>query len=671
MMLFALVVERPPLEWSGFLGAASQWVQDAGLYAFIWLVLLAASYALVPEFRHRSKWGALHSTMTALGVAAIIGFIVFLVLLRMYGKVPDVNFKRAVDFNNPNAPPPETYTTAEKTALGLAGLAAILACALPLVRDLFQNRVVFRRIWALSRLSIKEAWSRGIVWVCAIVPLIYLYADWYISSHAEDQLRTRISIAYFSMTILFLVSAGLLGSFSIPADIMNQNIFTIVTKPVERYEIVLGRFLGYGLLLLVELLGLTAISCLYIGRGLSEQAKEESYHARVPLYAREVYFYNTGFRDRGTNVGREWAYRTYITGVNPQLGNTKTQYAIWSFDQLPSALLRRAGDELVPIEFTFDIFRTTTGQEGKGVYCSFTVAKGTVTPEELEALLKPGSAFRTELNNRYAKQRVNDEEKDQKIQDDIRWQLFKEYGIYQKEGISIKDYHTQSLMVPAKFFSETASTYKETAVDEDNKPIPMMRVIVNVENDRFSRLQLVGMAKHDLYILVEDRDFFLNFFKGSLCIYMLTLIVLGLAVVCSTYLSGIVSLLLTAFLCIGGLFLPFVQSLAEGKGEGGGPGESIYRLLHKTPTSVQLDQQSTTVSVITKADAVYQWWLRLVLNVLPDVGLFSPKDYVANGFDLTWGTLLLLNNILPAIAYLAPWLLLSYYLIKSREIANP
>ena len=84
-----------------------------------------------------------------------------------------------------------------------------------------------------------------------------------------------------------------------------------------------------------------------------------------------------------------------------------------------------------------------------------------------------------------------------------------------------------------------------------------------------------------------------------------------------------------------------------------------------------LDQQSTTISVITNADALYQWWLRLVLNVLPDVGTFSPKDYVANGFDLTWGTLLLLNNILPAIAYLAPWLLLSYYLIKSREIANP
>ena len=210
----------------------------------------------------------------------------------------------------------------------------------------------------------------------------------------------------------------------------------------------------------------------------------------MPLYGRELYFYNTGTRDRGTNVGREWAYRTYITGINPQLGNTKTQYAIWSFDQLPNSLSRRDGEELVPVEFTFDIFRTTTGQEGKGVYCSFTFAKGNITPEELENLLKPGSAFRNELNNRYAKQRVNDEEKDKKIQDDIRWQLFKEFGIYQKEGVSIKDYHTQSLAVPAKFFAEAAASYKADAPpDDDGKPVPSMRVIVNVENDRFSRLQ--------------------------------------------------------------------------------------------------------------------------------------------------------------------------------------
>jgi hypothetical protein len=63
--------------------------------------------------------------------------------------------------------------------------------------------------------------------------------------------------------------------------------------------------------------------------------------------------------------------------------------------------------------------------------------------------------------------------------------------------------------------------------------------------------------------------------------------------------------------------------------------------------------------------------LRLTLNLIPDVSQFYMKDYVANGFDITWGPLLLLNIFLPVLGYLAPWLLLAYYLMMSREIANP
>ena len=87
--------------------------------------------------------------------------------------------------------------------------------------------------------------------------------------------------------------------------------------------------------------------------------------------------------------------------------------------------------------------------------------------------------------------------------------------------------------------------------------------------------------------------------------------------------------------------------------------------------AVPLDRQSAAIDALLKGDVVYRWWLRFIKNAIPDVGQFYPKDYVANGFDITWGTLLLLNNILPAVAYLLPWALLAYYLMKSREIANP
>src|SRR5262249_29670480 len=153
----------------------------------------------------------------------------------------------------------QAYTWGQEFALTLAGAFAIIAVSFPVVQTLVR-RVRFRRVWALSRLSIKEAWSKGIIWVALIIPLIYLYSDWYLNpSEFKNQLAQRVKVVYFALTVLFVLSALLLGSFNIPTDVKNQTIHTIVTKPVERYEIVLGRFLGYALLLLVELAALTGL----------------------------------------------------------------------------------------------------------------------------------------------------------------------------------------------------------------------------------------------------------------------------------------------------------------------------------------------------------------------------------------------------------------------------
>jgi hypothetical protein len=678
MIFGALVIERPPLQWNGFLGAVGQWLQDAGMYAFVWLFLLALSYALVPEFRHRSRWGWLHNTMTGLAAVAVVLLLVFLFFLARQGRIPDRNVLKVADVTQRPTSQPMTYTAQQKTFLSLAGLCALAACCVPLVRDVVQKRVIFRRIWAIARLSIKEAWSRGIVWVCLIIPLIYLYADWYISAKAEDQLRVRIGIAYFSMSVLFVLTAVLLGAFSIPADIRNQNIFTIVTKPVERYEIVLGRFLGYGLLLLAELVVLTSISYIYVVRGATPQAMEESYHARVPLFGTELYFHNTAKRDAAENVGREWDYRSYIKGRPPGSTSTLIQYAVWSFDDIPAALADP--DREVSVEFSFDIFRTTIGQEGKAVNCRFILASGKLTPEDVDQTVKSGGKYEDELGKllKEAKEKNKAEglggaeldKRNAESRERIEWELREKLGVYQIKNVGVTDYHTQVLVIPGKMF-EILRKEAPTDKDSEGKLKPPMQMFVSVENDYASWQQMVGMARPDLYILVTDRPFWINFFKGALCLFLIAALVLGVAVVCSTYFSGIVSLLLTALLCVGGLFKTFVQSVAEGRSEGGGPLEAFYRLANRQVTAASLDRQSSPIlDVLFRGDALYRGWLRLIMQLIPDVSEYYPKDYVANGFDIG-GSLLVLNFILPVAAYLLPWAVLAYYLIKSREIANP
>src|SRR5262249_27497139 len=75
-----------------------------------------------------------------------------------------------------------------------------------------------------------------------------------------------------------------------------------------------------------------------------------------------------------------------------------------------------------------------------------------------------------------------------------------------------------------------------------------------------SNSQYVGMAKYDLYLLDDEGDFRLNFFKCAVGVWLRLCIVIGLAVTASTYLSGVISFLWCMFLLILGYFQDFIRN---------------------------------------------------------------------------------------------------------------
>ena len=86
-----------------------------------------------------------------------------------------------------------------------------------------------------------------------------------------------------------------------------------------------------------------------------------------------------------------------------------------------------------------------------------------------------------------------------------------------------------------------------------------------------SHTQYVGMAKYDLYLRQDDPSggaekwlFAANFFKGAFGLWLRLGLVLGIAVTLSTYLSGVISLILTGVLYFGGMSLEFIKSVAFG-----------------------------------------------------------------------------------------------------------
>src|SRR5262249_44829285 len=136
----------------------------------------------------------------------------------------------------PPAAPPLTFR--ERLLLTGSGVCALLAVAVVFLRGFLALRG--RRIYAIAKLSFKEALRRRCLYAFSALLLVFLFATWFVPYKPEDQVRTYVQVLYWAMTPLLLLTAAFLAGFSIPTDIRQLTIHTVVTKPVEKFEVVLG-----------------------------------------------------------------------------------------------------------------------------------------------------------------------------------------------------------------------------------------------------------------------------------------------------------------------------------------------------------------------------------------------------------------------------------------------
>ncbi len=630
-----LFVERDPLSWVDVPSGILQWVQSVGGFAFLGLVLwliFGWTRTSVVEKNRIPAWKKI--LFSALAGSGLILFVITI----------------GLRFTNANKYEATQNAKFHENLQILASALCLAAILLPFIFNI--PKFSLMRIFGLAKLSFQEALRRKVIYAFAALLLIFLFASWFIPYKPEDQVRSYVQVVYWAMSPLFLLTSSLLAAFSIPADIKSQTIHTIVTKPVERFEIIVGRFLGFIALMTVVLLIMTATSLLYVIRGIDPAAASESLKARVPLYG-ELSFLNTENDKKGDNVGREWEYRSYIAG--PGMGGKGTATAVWTFPFPPTNLSDR---EKVRAEFTFDIYRTTKGRENRGVACSFTFQtwryrEGDVKiyeREKRQALLSRNGKSDAQIEN----------------------ELAEKYGYYVFPSKPIFDYQTLSLDIPAGLFknASSADNNRATELRSSNRPIEPIKVKVTC----LDPTQYIGMAKYDLYFRADDPDstneklwFSLNFFKGSIGLWLRMCLVTGIAVCLSTYLTGVISLLFTMILYMGGLVQEFIQQVAMGQNPGGGPVESLFRLVRRENMAAPLEQ-TTANQIATASDVFFRWIIRRLLDIIPDVERLDFTVFVAEGFDIS-GTQLILNALI-LVGYLTPWAILAYFLLRWREIAS-
>ncbi|WP_020475352.1 ABC transporter permease [Zavarzinella formosa] len=615
------------------------WMQDVGGFAMLGLVFWLLNGLMNPVYdivNGQKRNRLVTPWMLILSALAIVFYLVTFGLMWWLSGMTDAEI-----FLSRKGRILSLMEWAYEYSFALGGFFAILAFAGPVFMDIPRFRI--GRIYAIAKLSFKEAFRRRIVWVFLSILVLYLFpARWFFREKPEDELKSIIDVTTRGMNVLLISVGLLLASFSIPNDIKSLTIHTIVTKPVERFELVLGRFFGYLGIITMALALMTGLGLLLINTGnLAEEAAEESFKSRVALYG-DMEFSSKKTADFvGIDVGREDVYRKYIAGAS-------SHTAVWSFKNVPDV---SGQTDPMPLEFAFDVYRTTKGEEGRGVFVSFDLMTHKWDPSR-------EAEFNTAMQGL-----VN-----VKPEDPAKWEkvdkVAEEFGRYLFKSLQIYDYHTSSIPVPAGLFRNAASgdPSKDEAIQVGGRPLRRLQVTVRCDTPT----QFVGVAKYDLYILESEGNFSFNYFKGSIGLWFRLIVAIAIAVACSTYLAGVLSFLCALFLFIGGFFLEFIQELALNLNVGGGPFESLTRLINKSVAAAELDP-TPTIRAVKMLDGGYRWVLRRVMNVIPNVDSYGLSEYVAQGFNI--GPEFLLVNFVLLLGYILPWLVAAYYLMKAREIA--
>jgi hypothetical protein len=528
-----------------------------------------------------------------------------------------------------------------------------------------------RRACALALLAIKESIRRRVIVVFAVFILILLFAGWFLDQNSFDPARLYLDFVLTATTYLVLLLALFLSSLSLPADIKSRTVYTVVTKPVRSSEIVLGRILGFMAVGTLLLAVMGVISYVFVVRGVAHthqltvddlQSMEGStggLRGRTSLvqqHRHKVTIDSTG----KTHVDMEHGHTHDLTvlkgegsggGDAYELGQPKGMLmarvpvygklsfldrtgkptdkginvgdewtyrsyidggslaaCVWTFD----GITEEAFPKRLPVEMSIEVFRTHKGDIEKGVPGSLTV-RNPKTGKKLEVRIFESKEYATDS------QEIR---RDLQMPDGKKVDLFEEF---------VNDGQIEIILqcvAPGQYF---------------------------------------GAAQADMYLRAQDASFALNFIKGYYGIWLQMLLVITLGVTFSTFLSGPVAMLATLGALLGGFFNDYMFRLATGQTYGGGPFESIIRILTQQNVTSEMEPGLRT-TVAQSLDQVAEVGLRVLSMILPDFGRFSFAEYVASGFAVSGDTLLTFTC--RAFAFAVPVFIAGYVCLKNREIGK-
>ncbi|MFN6399351.1 MAG: ABC transporter permease [Planctomycetota bacterium] len=522
-------------------------------------------------------------------------------------------------------------------------------------------KMSFRRIFAVAKLAVKESIRKKILVLIAIFIVAMMFAGWYLDPNADYPARLYLSFVLTATNYLVLLLGLFISCFSIPADIKSRTIYTITTKPVRPLEIFLGRVLGFAAIgtLILAIMGL--LSYVFVVRGLdhdhgvesidpSGRSGETSFDnrhrhtytlnaegrgttnevkghrhivtkvgdkvvvggpiddltARIPIYAKGLSFTGRdGEINEGYNVGYMSEYQKYIEGDS-------LSRAVWRFEGVDKSLFK----DVMLYDLTISAFRTYKGDivTPVGGLIHFRSVDGKVKSED--------------------------------------------------EPFKVKEFQVDRRSVRTKLKGFIEDKPSDLDFFKDIAPDGNFEVVIRCQD----RGQYLGMAAADIYLRPADLQFWWNFVKGYISIWLQMFIVICFGVMFSTFLSGPVAVIATVAALVLGFFGFFVDDLVETTSKGGGPIESLIRLPTQMGSQIDLDLGNEALQTgILMVDRGILAAVSQLKNAVPNFSQLDTANFVAYGYNLFGG--LLARHLTIAFGYFVLTALVSYFFLKTREMA--
>ena len=106
------------------------------------------------------------------------------------------------------------------------------------------------RVWALATNTVTQLLRMRILWFLVVFSIIAVGAGFaFPAMSAEQQLKLLKDVSFGALQIFSIVIAIASTALLLPRDIEDRTLYTILSKPVPRYEYLIGKLLGVLLLI--------------------------------------------------------------------------------------------------------------------------------------------------------------------------------------------------------------------------------------------------------------------------------------------------------------------------------------------------------------------------------------------------------------------------------------